>query len=121
VQEASLRLRTGLNEEHFQTVGLICREILISLAQEAYDPGRHAPRELSPPSQTDAARMLEAFFAVELAGGSNEEARSHGKAALKLAVALQHQRSAEFRTAALCVEATSAVVNLVAILAGRRG
>jgi hypothetical protein len=65
--------------------------------------------------------MLESVFAVELAGGSNEEARAHGKAALKLALALQHHRAAHFRMAALCVEGTASIVNLVAILSGRRG
>jgi hypothetical protein len=72
-------------------------------------------------SKTDAGRMLEAFIQHELRGGANEEARSHGKAALKLALALQHRRNAEFRTAALCVEATASVTNMIAILAGRRG
>lgn len=121
LQEASLRFRTGVSVEHFQAVGLLCREILISVAQEVYDPERHLRTGEPSPSPTDAARMLEAFFSVELSSGSNEEARAHGKAALRFAVALQHQRSANFRTAALCLEATSSVVNLVAILAGRYG
>jgi len=40
-------------------------------------------------SDTDAKRMLEAVIAAELAGGANEETRSHAKAALRLALALQ--------------------------------
>lgn len=65
--------------------------------------------------------MLEAFFSAELAGSSNEESRAHAKAALRLALALQHKRTADFRMAALCAEATSSVVNILAVLAGRRG
>lgn len=65
--------------------------------------------------------MLEGFFTAELKGGANEEARAHAKGALRLALALQHKRTADFRMAALCAEATSSVVNIVAVLAGRRG
>jgi hypothetical protein len=65
--------------------------------------------------------MLEAFFEVELKGSANEDARRHAKAATQLAVALQHKRTADFTMAALCAEATSSVVNLLAVLSGRRG
>jgi hypothetical protein len=64
--------------------------------------------------------MLEAYFAVELAGGANEEARRHARSALDFANAVQHRRTATFRDAALCVEATTTVVNVIAIVAGRR-
>jgi hypothetical protein len=33
---------------------------------------------------------------------------------------LQHKRTADFRHAALCAEATAAVINLVAIVSGQR-
>ena len=65
--------------------------------------------------------MLEAFFSAELQGGANVEARTHAKGALRLALALQHKRTADFRMAALCAEATSSVVNILAVLGGRRG
>jgi hypothetical protein len=120
-QEARLRLDTAINEEQFQAVGLLCREVLISTAQEVFNHARHETPDKITPSPTDADRMLAAFFATELAGGANEEARSHAKAALKLAVALQHRRTADDRMAALCFEATMSVVNTVAILSGRRG
>lgn len=120
VQEARLRLASGTAEEHFQTVGLLCRETLISLAQECFASERHWRQEVPAPSRTDAARMLEAVFATELAGASHEEARAHGKASLKLALALQHHRQATYKMAALCLEGTASVVNLVSILMGRR-
>jgi hypothetical protein len=108
------------NEEEFQAIGLLCREALISLSQLIYDADRHRTLDGIRASETDAKRMLEAYLAVELAGGPNEEARRHAKAALDLAVALQHRRTATFRDAALCAEATTAVVNLVAIISGKR-
>ena len=64
--------------------------------------------------------MLDAYVAVELEGGANEGARRHAKAALALANDLQHHRTADFRKAALCAEASISVVNIVAILSGRR-
>jgi hypothetical protein len=121
LQEAKLRLETARTEEQCQAVGLLCREVLISVAQEAFDATRHNAVNEVLPSKTDARRMLEAFFETELHGGSNEEARAHAKAALRLALSLQHDRSADFKTAALCCEATVSVVNIVAILCGRRG
>ena len=119
-QEARLRLDEARNEEQFQAVGLLCREVLISVAQEAYDPARHTTTDGVQPSSTDANRMLGAFLVAELSGSANQEARAHAKASLKLAVALQHKRTANGRMASLCFEATTSVVNIVAILSDRR-
>jgi len=121
LQEVRLRLGMAEFEERCQEVGLLCREVLISVAQEVYDRDRHASQDDVAPSDTDAGRMLEAFFTAELAGGGNQEARADAKAALRLALALQHKRTADFRMAALCAEATSSVVNILAVLSGRRG
>lgn len=121
LQEVRLRLDSAESEEQYQAVGLLCREVLISAAQEVYDAARHSSPDGVVPSGTDAQRMLEAFFNQELQGGANEEARAHAKAALRLALALQHRRTADFTMAALCGEATSSVVNILAVLAGRRG
>lgn len=120
IQEVSLRLHEAATEEQYQEVGFLSREVMISVAEAVYDPHRHPPLDGVTPSSTDAKRMLEAFFSVELAGTANEEARMHAKAALNLANALQHKRTADYRTAALCAEATAAVVNLAAIISGRR-
>lgn len=109
------------NEEEWQMVGLLCREVLISVAQEIYSPSKHPTADGVKASPTDAKRMLEAIFAVELKGSSNDEARAHARAAVSLALALQHKRTPNFRMAALCAEGTCSVVNMLAILAGRRG
>ncbi len=120
IDEVRLRLREATNEEQFQAVGLLCRETLISLAQAVYLPERHPTLDGIAPSSTDAKRMLEAYIAIEIGGQANDEARSHAKASLKLALALQHNRTANFRTAALCAEATVSVVNIIGILSGTR-
>jgi hypothetical protein len=120
VNRIKIDLAKADNEEAFQGIGLLCREALISLAQQAFDPTVHIQSEGMNISATDAKRMLEAYLAHELSGGSNEAARKHAKASLDLANALQHKRTADFRDAAFCAEATIAVVNIVAILSGRR-
>lgn len=120
VHEVRSRLQGAGTEEQYQAVGLLCREVLISAAQEVFKPSLHPTPDGTKPSDTDAKRMLEAIFEAELKGGANEEARGHAKAAVKLALALQHKRTANFMMAALCAEGTLSVVNLLAILAGRR-
>jgi hypothetical protein len=120
IGEVHKALEQAQNEEQYQTVGLLCREALISLAQAVYDSARHPSLDGVPPSATDAKRMLEAFIAVGLKGSEHEGQRKHARAAVDRAVELQHQRTASFRPAALCVEATCSVVNVIALLAGKR-
>lgn len=120
VGEARRRLAEAETEEQFQAIGLLCREVLISLAQAVHDPNRHPSLDGTIPSETDAKRMLEAYIAHELTGSSNETLRRYAKAAYTLAVELQHNRTASFRDAALCLEATSSAANVIAILSGRR-
>ena len=120
VGEVRDRLAAARNEEQFQAVGLLCREALISLAQAVYIREKHPPLDGVEPSPTDAKRMLGSYIAVELAGGVNEETRKHARSALDLVNALQHRRTATFRGAAMCVEATTSVINVIAIVAGRR-
>jgi hypothetical protein len=120
VQRARDQLASAKDEEQFQNIGLLGRETLISLGQEVWNAQDHPSLDGVAISATDAKRQLEAYIAVELATGANEVARKHARAALDLAVALQHRRTANFRDAAMCLEATSSVVNLIAIVAGRR-
>lgn len=120
LQEAKERLRSARTEEQFQTVGLVCREALITVGQTCFKRDCHRSPDGTDPSNTDAKRLLEAIVDGELGDAANEEARAHAKAAVRLAYALQHKRTADFRMAALCMEATTSVVNILAVLVGRR-
>jgi hypothetical protein len=120
VTEMRRRLETAATEEQFQAVGRLGRETLISLAQAVYDRDRHPTLDGTAASDTDAKRMIEAYVAVEFGGGANEHFRKHAKAAYDLAAHLQHRRTASFRQAAACTEATTSIVNLIAIMAGLR-
>lgn len=121
IDKVIYQLESAKTEEDFQVVGLLCREALISLAQAVYNPSVHKTVDGVSPSQTDAKRMLENYFSTEMAGNSNEELRKHAKASLDLANNLQHKRTANLRDASLCSEATRTVINIVAIISGKRG
>lgn len=99
---------------------MLCREALISLAQAVYSTDKHPIADAVSLSPTDFKRMIEAFIAVELAGGSSEDLRRHARAAFDLANNLQHKRTADFRLAAMCLEATASIINIIAIVSGRR-
>jgi hypothetical protein len=116
--KARVDLAGARNEEDFQLVGVLCREALISLVEVALDPARHPVGEGVSP--TDFKARIEAFIVAELPGGSVEDQRRHARAAFDLANNLQHKRTAGFRVAALCLEATASVINLIAIASGRR-
>ena len=79
--EMRKQLAAARTEEQFQGVGLLGREILISLAQAVFDPVRHPIADGVAVSATDFKRMIEAFIAVELMGSSGEEVRRHARAA----------------------------------------
>ena len=113
-------LAKATNEEDYQSVGLLCREAIISLAQAVYDPDEYRTLNGVTPSDTDAKRMLESYLSKQLSGQSNEVQRRFAKTAYQLAVELQHRRTATFREAALCAEATRAIINTIAIIAGQR-
>ena len=41
LEKANEQLEQASTEEQYQTVGLLCRETLISLAQVVYNPDKH--------------------------------------------------------------------------------
>lgn len=110
-------LETAAAEEDYQAIGLLCREVIISLAQAVYDPSIHESLDGVTPSPTDANRMLEAYIAHAFPGASFKEVRAHARASLALALNLQHRRTATRQLAALCIEATASTSAVVAIIA----
>lgn len=117
LSKAHLQLGTASVEEDFQAIGLLCREVIISLAQAVYDPEIHESLDGVRPSETDANRMLESYIAHVFPGSSNKEVRAHARASLALALNLQHRRTATRQLAALCVEATASTTTVISIMA----
>lgn len=115
--KARTQLRTASAEEDCQAIGLLCREVIISLAQAVYDPDVHESMDGVKPSATDANRMLEGYIGHAFPGESFKEVRAHARASLALALNLQHRRTATRQLAALCVEATASTTAVIAIIA----
>lgn len=103
-------------EEQYQAVGMLCREVIISLAQAVYIPEKHISLDGVEISKTDAKRMLDAYIAVTLAGKESEELRSYAKVTNKLANVLTHKRTATKQEMLLCTSATLALINLIGVL-----
>ena len=113
------QLDLAVAEEDFQAIGLLCREVIISLAQAVYDPAVHVPVDGVAPSRTDANRMLEAYLHHVFSGESYKEVRAHARAAMALALNVQHRRTATRQLAALCLEAAASTAAVIAILSER--
>lgn len=117
LSKARAQLDTASAEEDYQAIGLLCREIIISLALAVFDPAIHESPDGVRPSDTDANRMLEAYIAHVFPGSSNKEVRAHARASLALALNLQHRRTATRQLAALCIEATASTTSVISIIA----
>ena len=116
VGEIRLRLSEAQNEEQFQAIGLLCRETIISLAQEVFDREKHPPLDGTEPSATDAKRMLDSYIAVELPGRENEGLRRYARATNALSNELIHKRTATLKLAKLCSSSCINLVNLIRII-----
>lgn len=114
---ARAQLEKASATEDYQAIGLLCREIIISLAQAVFEPAKHKILDDVKASDTDANRMLEAYIAHEFPGSSYKEVRAHAKASLALALNLQHRRTATKQLAALCLEATASTTAVISIIA----
>ena len=119
VKEIKVRLEQASSEEQFQAIGLLCRETITSIAQAIFNEEKHPTLDGTKASKTDAKRMLDAYIAVELAGGTNENLRRYARASNDLANELTHKRTANAKDASLCSSATISLVNLIGILEDR--
>lgn len=119
--KARKQLDVASAEEDYQAIGLLCREVMISLAQAVYDPSIHVPEDGVTPSATDANRMLEAYIRYVFPGESYKEVRAHARAALALALNVQHRRTATRQLAELCLEAAMSTTAVISIISNRTG
>lgn len=106
------------NEEDFQTVGLLCREVIISLAQAVYNPKLHGSTDEKGVviGNSDANRMIGNYVNIKLSGGSNEELRAYARNTNKLANRLTHERNATKKDMLLSVASTIALINFIGII-----
>ena len=106
-------LSSASNEEQYQTIGVIGREAIITVAQQVYNPGLHPTLDGTTPSKTDAKRMLDAYIIYRLPGKTNDELRKFARSSLDLANKITHDRTANYEKAEMCITAVSATVSII--------
>ena len=116
IYEMKKRISIADTEEKFQAIGMLGRETLITTAQQVFNRDVHKTEDGVDPSDTDAKRMLDAYFMYVLSGSSNERYRRFAKSAVDLANHLTHDRMAEKSDAEMCITAVTAVISLVRAL-----
>ncbi len=116
-QGSQLRERFASAEtvEDFQAVGLLCRDLMISLAQATFEE-EHVPQGEEMPGPADAKRRLAFTVDAKAPGASARELRTVLKSTIDLANKVQHARAATLNEAATVAEATVASVNLMRVL-----
>lgn len=109
------------NEEDFQQIGLLCREVIISLAQVVYKPEIHGTEDDKGTKigKTDAYRMISNYLSLKLSGSSNEISRKFAKSTNDLANMLTHKRDAHKTDMMMSISATIALINFIGILEGK--
>lgn len=118
-----IKMNSGIakSEEDFQAIGLLCREVIISLAQAVYNPDIHGAEDENGAliGNTDAVRMIGKYISIKLTGSSNDELRAYAKNTNKLANRLTHERNATKKDMLLSVSSTIALINFIGIIAGK--
>lgn len=112
---------TAVNAEDFQEIGLLCREVIISLAQAVYNPNLHGDKDENGVTigNNDAVRMIGNYINKELTGSSNKDLRAYAKATNALTNRLTHERNATKRDMLLTVSSTIALINFIGVIAGK--
>jgi hypothetical protein len=110
------QLASAKAEPEFQAVGLLCREILVTLMQALHNVDLEHVNRIEGKSLTDAKGLMEVYLAKHHNGGSNATLRKQMNASFDLANELQHKRTATRSHAFLCAEATEATVRIMCVL-----
>jgi hypothetical protein len=108
VRLLGVRLSNCNASEDAQAIGLLCRDIMISLAQATYDPEFHDQVE-----GESAVNQLKAVIDYCAPGKSSRVLRKLTKATLDYANTVQHRRDGNVAEAGIVAEATVASVRLV--------
>ncbi|MFL2077587.1 hypothetical protein [Marinilactibacillus psychrotolerans] len=115
IDEMRSRLEFSEREEQFQAIGMIGRKTLITIAQQVFDPTKHATLDGIEASSTDAKRMLEAYLNYEL-NDTSEKTRRFARASVDLGNQLTHDRGATKKEATMCLISVSSIATMIKFL-----
>lgn len=100
----------------FQSVGMYCRELLISLAQVVFIKEKHPSPDGADIGCADSKRMLETYIHYCLHKRSKEREIKFAKAAIDFSNELAHNRTASNMDAELCYNAVLSTVHIIRVL-----
>lgn len=109
---------TANDIEDFQSIGVLCREVLVSLGQLVYDPVLHGEEDETGTKigKADAERMFIAYFKFKLSGKHNKELRDYVKGVKGIANQLTHKDTSTRKDMLLAVSSILSLVNFIGIL-----
>ncbi len=109
---------TAKDIEDFQSIGVSCREVLISLGQIVYNPALHGEEDETGTkiSKADAERMFLAYFKYKFSGKHNKELRDYVKGVKGIANQLTHKDTSTRKDMLLTVSTTLSLINFIGIL-----
>ncbi len=114
LEYASQVLIDAVETEDIQTVGMVCRETLILLGNNIYNPGMAGDEEQ--PKNSDFKSKVKLAIEEFLIGSDNAELRDHMRktayAAWDFASKLTHSTTRSIYEAAICVTLCTAVVSV---------
>ncbi len=114
IQEMRFILRTAVAEGDYHNIVLISLDTMEAIAHAA--DGQNPVVGEDAPIETNAEERIRYILEEELKGDANKEALNYAKAALKLARSLQRSNNFDKPSAAMLVEATQSLENVVEIL-----
>ena len=104
--------------EDFQSIGVLCREVLVSLGQLVYNPALHGEDDETGTKigKADAERMFLAYFKYKLSGKHNKELRDYVKGVKGIANQLTNKDTSTRKDMLLTVSMTLSLINFIGIL-----
>ena len=116
------QLMTASTEEHFQELGVQCRQGLIAVAQSVFDSKQHPAlaNDTTDAGKNDVKRMVARYVAAECPGPSRAEIRKCVNSAVDLANTVTHSTTSTHMDAVFCAQATVNVIGLLAVISGKR-
>jgi hypothetical protein len=116
VEQLRERYARAQTPEEFRQVGLLCRDIFISLGHVVFDPDKHLPERTPMPKRDDAKNRLDLAVAAEHPGKAGERLRGLARATWDFVGPVVHERTDDQTKALLAADATIHIVKVLAVL-----
>lgn len=116
VRQLRQRYATAQTPEDFRAVGLLCRDVLISLGHVVFDPEHHLPLDEAMPKRDDAKSRIDYVVQAEFPGSDNHRLRALVKAQWDYVQPVVHTRADTERKARLAADGTIYLVNTLRAL-----